>query len=228
MPRKLDYPALNALVTTVSANNWDLVKTLLEADHSLLDNGDYRVRTGRTLLHRAASNGNLDTLRWLIEEKGCNIAARDYRGEALLSHATSMGRTDNVPVVEYLFERHAPEDANHLMELLNERYTTEDTILEVFCCVLRCTTGETLNYMDHRFYTPLATACVRGYAKIVRLLLLAGAEAYETYPFGGINAVEWDPGNRNALLKAQAVFRNDSAEKHAAKERCVALIEVGD
>ena len=68
----------------------------------------------------------------------------------------------------------------------------------------------------------------KGYAKVARLLLLAGAEAYGTYPFGATNAVKWDPGNCNALLKAQAVSRNDSAKVRAAKKRCVALIEVGE
>lgn len=228
MPLKPDYPALKALHPAVCANNWDLIKAFLEADPGLLNNGDYKVRTGSTLLHHAAFYGNLDALRWLVEERGCNIAARDSKGGTLLCHATLFGLAANVPVVEYLFTHHAPEDADHLMENVQGLGTAEERRLELITCVLRYTTRGSLNYLDDRFYAPLASACIKGYAKIVRLLLLAGAEAYETYPFGATNAVEWDPGNRNALLKAQAVFRNDSAEKRTAKLRCVALIEVGD
>lgn len=207
-------------------NDWKTVKALVEANPELADR-HRDIGTQRTLLHKATIGGSLYYIRWLIEERGCNIAVRDYQGWPVLKYATYQGRADFVPVVEYLFERRAPEDANHLMELLNEQYTAWEQHLELFTCVLRCTSSKTLNYIDYRYYTPLASACIKGYAKVARLLLLAGAEAYETYPFGATNAVEWDPGNRNALLKAQAVCRYDSAKVHAAKERCVALIEVG-
>lgn len=143
----------------------------------------------------------------------------------MLEYAT-VGGVAGVEVVEYLMTHHAPEDADHLLKIVWGLGTDEEEYLEVVTCVLRYTKGETLNYIDHRFYTPLASACVRGYAKVAHLLLLAGAEAYETYPFSNSNAVKWDPGNRNALLKAQAIFGSDSANKRAAKLRCVALIEV--
>lgn len=228
MPPELEPSTLKKVCDAVRYDDWTTVEALIEADPRLVDNEDYNFTMRTTLLHEAALQGNSDIVRWLIEERKCNIATRNAKGGTVLHLATLQARHWKIPVVEYLFERHAPEDANHLMELLNQLYKTEDLTLEVFCCVLRCTSIETLNYMDHRFYTPLTSACIKGYAKVARLLLFAGAEAYETYPFNGTNAVKWDPGNRNALLKAQAVFRNDSAEVRAAKERCVALIEVGD
>lgn len=221
---------LNLIFDSASMGMWDTIPPLLEADPRLASLGD--PVTGKSLLHMAAFQGNLNIVRWLIEEIGCSIAEQDPSGRSALYHAT---RVDAPPksalVVEYLCEHHALIDADDVMRIVDmgTSFPRGETCgLKTLRCMLRYSTCEAVNYMDHRFYTPLACACVRGYAKIVHLLLLAGAEAYETYSFGGINAVEWDPGNRNALIKAQAVFRNDSAEKRAAKLRCVALIEVGD
>jgi len=186
-------------------------------------------QTGRTLLHNAASQGNSDIVRWLIEGKKINIAAQDLKGVTVLECVTILGCAAGVAVVEvveYLMAHHAPEDADHLLKIVRGMGTDEEKYLEVVACVLRYTKGETLNYIDHHYYTPLACACVRGYAKVAHLLLLAGAEAYETYPFSHSNAVKWDPGNRNALVKAKAIFGRDSAKKRAARLRCVALIEV--
>lgn len=226
-----DLATLETLHDLAQHGHWAAVQGMLTADPALGDGGRHP-RSLVTLLHAAAAQGRLNEVRWLVEAKGSNLALRNDLRRTPLDVAVMAGLADGrtVDVVEYLWAwaRQAPHSTDLILRLANRAIPTAraaEPSSEMLLLLLQRASTEELNYQDHRFYTPLACACVRGYAGIARLLLLAGAEAYETYLFSGSNAVGWDRGNCNALVKAQAVFESDPPAVRLAKARCVEMIQ---
>lgn len=132
-----------------------------------------------------------------------------------------------VPVIQYLCTRRAQKDPGYVLRMVEELGELEEEALALFALLVAYSSRTALNHRDHRYYTALASACVHGYAKFAKVLLLGGAEAYAKHAFLGTNAVSWDRGNCNALIKAQVVFKRQTPGIRAAKIRCEVMIEVG-
>ena len=89
-----------ALVRSAGYGKIDEVKAKLEAGASLQTvDGD-----GNTMLHSAASHGQLEMVQFLLGQKGIEIDARDKAGDTPLSQASYLGRVD---VVKELIDKGA-------------------------------------------------------------------------------------------------------------------------
>ena len=68
--------------------------------------------------HRHVPDGWLDAMKYLVEEIGADVDARDYQGYTAMHHAASRGDTD---MIQYLVEKGAD-----VMAVSREGQTTAD------------------------------------------------------------------------------------------------------
>ncbi len=70
----------NDMLTAAADRNWTLVKELIVEQGADLQSKD---NYGRTVLHYAAWNESLDTVKWLVE-KGADVNAKTNNGRTVL------------------------------------------------------------------------------------------------------------------------------------------------
>ncbi|WP_157956387.1 ankyrin repeat domain-containing protein [Wolbachia endosymbiont of Folsomia candida] len=78
--------------------NWGLIKRLI--DEKKVD-ANTKANDGNTILHEAASSGNLDIVEYLVDEKGVDVESRGNDGRTPIHHAAFSGSLD---LVEYLVD----------------------------------------------------------------------------------------------------------------------------
>jgi ankyrin repeat protein len=167
----------NGIFNAAKEGNWDEVKSLTAAEQSF----DYTAQHGSSgLLHLAAQQGNLDVVRWLVEEKNVPVDAylnAETRENDPLMIASMHGHTE---VVRFLVQ-HAPEDVYSRAVYINRE--------------------------DSNRRTALMHAAAGGHLEIVKILVEQGQANLETskpYPFGFYSeekAASWAKATATSALK---------------------------
>jgi hypothetical protein len=81
----ISTPSFEDFKKLISEGNLNKIKILIDANPDLLDKFD---KEGKTPLHYAAENCDIDLVKWMIEEKKVNINQFDSRGRTALYLAT--------------------------------------------------------------------------------------------------------------------------------------------
>lgn len=95
--KRKKFPSFSPLHKATLCGDLEKVKELIKEGDNPLDpdlNDD-------TILHHAASLGELEILKYLVEELGCNAATRGWKGTTPL-HAAAQAK--QFPIVKYLIE----------------------------------------------------------------------------------------------------------------------------
>ena len=133
--------------------------------------GDRKDETVRSL-HAAAEEGNIDTLRSLLE-RGADINARDATNQIPLHRAAAKGHVD---VVLLLIERGAEVDSCDNWGWTPLHRSSREGHLEVSRTLLDY--GANVNARQQNHWTPIYLSASNGYLEIVKLLLERGADLH--------------------------------------------------
>lgn len=124
------------------------------------DNFERHCLSGDSLkMHRAASEGDLDTIKGLIETQGVECA--DRTGTTLLMIAS---RTGQLEVVQFLIENDADINAQTKAGWTALHYAAGWKVSECVDLLLKCGADKTL--MNSLAETPERTAHMRGYVDV--------------------------------------------------------------
>jgi ankyrin repeat protein len=121
-------------------------------------------------LHAAAEEGNIDTVKSLLEQ-GMDINARNASGETPLNRAAAKG---NVDVVRLLIERGAEVDSRDKWGWTPLHYSSRYGHLEVSRVLLYY--GASVNARQRYYWTPMHMSAANGHLEIVKVLLERGAD----------------------------------------------------
>ncbi len=134
---------------------------------------DVTFRDGSTLLHFAADGGDMDQIKYLIEEKGMSARITDEDGETPLFRAAAMGHLE---AVVYLLEEagSSPLDVNRLGQAPIHRAARQGHLDIINYFIKR---NVPVNLTDNGGCTPLHYAAASGEPDLVRYLLKVGADA---------------------------------------------------
>ena len=84
----------------------------------LLNRGDY---DGRTALHLACAEGNIEVMNMILRKRGVNLSPRDSWGNTPLEEAKKSERTDIVGILSSAMEKAAKAKAEQEKEAQNGR-----------------------------------------------------------------------------------------------------------
>jgi ankyrin repeat protein len=155
------------LIRVIRAGDLPALQALAAKNPGFLQFQDER---GQTLLHGAASAGQADIARWLIEQ-GAKVDARTVQSSTPLMYAALAGKTD---MARLLIARGADIDARDSYQrtafVLVGRQTGDAGM-----AALLLGAGADINAVDRSADSALSLAAWRGFAAMVDLLLERGA-----------------------------------------------------
>jgi ankyrin repeat protein len=142
-----------------------------------------------TLLHGAASVGDVEMVRLLLDQ-GAEVDAKDGFGKTPLLHAAACGHANRLPLVSLLLERGADVNtkdvggrtALHIVMMWSNWELWSDTRAPLVSLLLR--QGADVNARDNRMQTPLHLAAETGRETIYKLLKARGADEYARDSWG--------------------------------------------
>ena len=185
--RKKMLSHLTPLYLAVSMGDLDRVKMLIEAGVNPYDQDINE----NTVLHYAAESGELDILKYLLDEYECIPTKEGWHGSTILHSAASAGQ---LAIVRYLIEEcqldpSALEDSNSCSPLV---YACRSGDIDT-CCYLIDHMNETMSFKDIfsvQYYSetlkgshpsvvnsdnfqrgPLTSACYYGHLGLVKYLI---------------------------------------------------------
>jgi len=123
-------------------------------------------------LHAAAEEGNIDTLKSLLE-RGVDINAHDTSNQTPLDRAAAKG---NVDIVRLLIERGAKVDSRDKRGWTPLHESSQYGQLEVSRVLLDH--GADVNARNWIYWTPMHASACYGYLENVKLLLERGADIH--------------------------------------------------
>jgi ankyrin repeat protein len=187
------------IFNAAKGGNWDEVKSLTVADSSFDCKAIAQKHDSSSLLHFAALQGNVDAVRWLVEEKSVPVDAylnAQTRANDPLMIAAMYGHTE---VVRFLVQ-HAPQDP-----ILRAAY---------------------IDHEDFRSQTAVMHAAAGGHLEVVKILVEQGQAKLETikpYPYGHYTEAKgaaWDKESRQTALQfAKENNREDVVQYLKAKSK---------
>uniref|UniRef100_A0A914V9B6 Uncharacterized protein n=1 Tax=Plectus sambesii TaxID=2011161 RepID=A0A914V9B6_9BILA len=157
--------SVRSLLIAARTSDLETIESLIRRDPSIHIGSDY---DGRTALHTAASYGNCDAVRLLLD-LGASPHTRTIDGATALNSACSAGHDQ---IVRLLLEGGAQVNPScQITSALHEAAACGSTE----CCTLLVAFGSKLEMSDCNYGTPLHCACYFGHAAVAKVLLDAGA-----------------------------------------------------
>lgn len=141
----------------IANNSTDLILYALEKN---ILSSDRKGLNGETQLHIAAKVGNLDLVRFFIEQKGFDVLVLDQQDNSVLHHAAQSG---SLPLLQYLLnikglkaDNLNKSGQNPLHLALGMSNSNIDAILEI--TKLLMSFGADINQVDNQGVTPFGAA----------------------------------------------------------------------
>lgn len=145
---------------------------------------------GRTLLHIAASNGHLETVRSLVTDLGADVCAKNNDGMSALSLAASKGHNAVVCALVEMGASVAETDAEQMTPL----HWAADSNRPETARLLARELGAEIDARDEDGLTPLMRAAMHGFHGVIITLLKFGADgcalAVSNYETASLLAIE--------------------------------------
>ncbi|WP_240991892.1 ankyrin repeat domain-containing protein, partial [Wolbachia endosymbiont of Glossina morsitans morsitans] len=215
--RRMKYPSMlirfvnsadnlghSPLRLAIENGNLNIVKYLIEngADYDSLSENDM------TLLHIAASCGQLEVVKYLVADRGANIEAKDSDGMTPLHTAASRG---SIELAKYFVTKRSNVNEKSYKGYTPLHLAAERGFLDTVKYLIK--EGADLGAKDHKGYTPLHLAAERGFLDIVEYLINKGA-SYDIKDYRNLTPLDLaekelaqDPENDN-LIKIKALLFN--------------------
>ena len=163
------------------------------------DIDDIKTPSGCTLLHYAVASGNLDTVKWLLKQRGADVHGKDIFGLTALSGAATKG---HLGIVQWLLkEGGAKIDEQSRRGLTALLCAAVKGQLEVIKWLLN-EGGARMDEQDKEGNTALLCAAMNGRLEVVQWLLEHGASIQERNQQGK-TAVDLIPGEANKKYLSQ-------------------------
>ena len=147
---------------------------------------------GRTLLHIAASNGHLQTVRSLVADLGADVCAKNSDGMSALSLAASKGH--NAVVRALVLEMGASVAETDAEQMTPLHWAADSNRPETAPRNLARELGAEIDARDEDGLTPLMRAAMHGFHGVIITLLKFGADgcalAVSNYETASLLAIE--------------------------------------
>jgi len=143
--------------------------TLDTVEYRADDDGTHEAKVS---LHTAAEEGNIDTVKSLLE-RGVDVNARNASDQTPLARAATKGYVD---VVRLLIERGAEVDSRNKLGWTPLHLSSKYGHFEVSRVLLDH--GANVSARQRNYWTPMHLSIFDGYLEIVKLLLERGADIH--------------------------------------------------